>query len=74
MHRALTHMHKANRLAGTGGHYRVRQTAVEGQDREKEGAQVLTYRDLGRQDTGGHKAMQKGQSPACTNRFSLPAL
>lgn len=62
-------MHKANRLAGTGGHYRVRQTVVEGQDREREGTQILTYRVLGKQDTGGHKAMQKDQSPACTNRF-----
>lgn len=42
MHRALTHMHMANRLAGTEGHYRVRQTVVKGQDRERESTQVLT--------------------------------
>lgn len=57
-------MHQANRLAGTRGHYRVRKQAVRGQDREREGAQELTYRDTGRQEV-----MQEGQSPACTNRF-----
>jgi len=68
-HRALTHMHQADRLAGTGGHYRGKEKAVLGQDREGKGAQQLTYWDMGRQEAGGQEAMQEGQSPACRNRF-----
>lgn len=60
-------MHQANRLAGTGGHYRVKEKAVAEQDKGTvhRNSRTGTWED----ETGGQEAVQEGQSPACTNRF-----
>lgn len=66
-------MHKANRLAGTGGHYKVRQTMVERQDREREGTQIQTrtWKDNKLEDT---RPCRKVRAQHAQTDFSLPAL